>query len=485
MGGALTVDGGTNTLLTASSQRSVSLAYGGGIFLLLWEDDRTGVSQIRGTRFNLEGQPVGGAFAISPGTAPQTLPAASFDGSHFVVAWVETPNLEKLMVSRVSASGSLIDAPVSTTSVGAFVTRPSIVHNAGGSYLIWGGWNSTSGVDVYGARFVDGGLLDPVDNVIWRENSYQDDPVATFGNDKRLCVTYAQQNPGSTIRGQCFDGSLAPTLATSFNLGTSNYPIAPSTATDGVTRVSVWSVLNQVDGIHGRSVQADGGLGAPFVLLSPSETPFNDRDRQALPVLAYDGDAFAAAYEVNSPATGTDLHLRRFRADGTQLETIVVANSVEEERFPALAGSTPGRLGIAWTEFDPNDGALRTRFRIHSSAPEGAFCLAPSDCLTGLCGGNRECCPATGCVVSPAEDAGVDAGADAGSGGAGGTGSTDGGEVGDGGAAVNQERAALRVACGCGDAPGVPISLLLVSLVVLLAAGTRSLRRQGRSNDGR
>ena len=172
----------------------------------------------------------------------------------------------------------------------------------------------------------------------------------------------------------------------------------PALASDGARLFALWTSAASRDAISARELFPDATTG-PAYLVTEAETPFNDREPQAFPIAAHDGVAYAIAYEVNSPDSGTDILLRRFSETGAVVETVVVASSVEEERHPRSPRPRPAALGSSWLEYDPAAGRVRAMFRVHANAPDNAFCTTAGECGSQVCSANV-CCPATGCVVT-------------------------------------------------------------------------------------
>lgn len=461
-GNCLEPDGGRLTVQGGNNQTHPAIAYGDGRFMVVWEDDRSGVRQIYSRLFDAQGNPLGSPEIVAAGNENQILPAVAYDGTAFVVAWVEYAAVERLMVTRIRADYTVLTPPFATsTAIGAFLRRPSIAVSTEKTYVVWSMWTAVSGQDLFAVRIeFDGDVLDPPDQLLFRDAAYQEYPHAV-ANGAGICVTYAQTQPSSEIRSLCFAPTLSP-LGAPTNVSSQNFPLSPvGVAADGV-RFALWSGLSAREGVNAARIDAAADAGPQFTLVDYSESE-ELRERQIQPAAApFYGSRFAVAYEHVTAAGGTDVRMRRFEADGGTVDTVELGVTQQEERWPAIAQAGSGRIGAVWSRYDPGERALRVMMRVFAEVPAGGRCFVDSDCQSDVCGPSICCASAAECP-----DAGepADAGhpADAGPELDGGDASTDAG--------VTRERGDYDVSCGC--SAGVSPLLLLAAFCSAVARRRR------------
>ena len=150
--------GGTGTFYQA-------LGFDGRQYLLIYVQHLVIGTQLYGVFIApATAQASGAAFPIAPDTAFQDSPAVAFDGTNYLVAWVEEPGL--LEAVRVSAAGAVLDAtPIGIalqSSLCCGYMSPSVSFD-GTNYLVTyrdpRGQSSTFNATVSAARISKAGVL--------------------------------------------------------------------------------------------------------------------------------------------------------------------------------------------------------------------------------------------------------------------------------------------------------------------------------------
>jgi len=150
--------GGTGTFYQA-------LGFDGSQYLLIYVQHLVIGTQLYGVFIApATAQASGAAFPIAPDTAFQDSPAVAFDGTNYLVAWVEEPGL--LEAVRVSAAGAVLDAtPIGIalqSSLCCGYLSPSVSFD-GTNYLVTyrdpRGQSSTFNATVSAARISKAGVL--------------------------------------------------------------------------------------------------------------------------------------------------------------------------------------------------------------------------------------------------------------------------------------------------------------------------------------
>jgi hypothetical protein len=150
----------------ADDQRSPSVAFDGTNYLVVWVDTRSGSGfrDIYGARVTPGGVVVDpGGIAISEAPDRQYSPSIAFDGTNYLVAWTdERSGIPDIYGARVTQSGTVLDSggvAISTAANGQYI--PSVAFG-GTNYLVAWEDERSGSWDVYGGRVTPGGtLLDP------------------------------------------------------------------------------------------------------------------------------------------------------------------------------------------------------------------------------------------------------------------------------------------------------------------------------------
>jgi len=210
------------------AQTQPRIAFGGGVILVVWVDDRSGPDErLRGTlarESDLYGaRIINGAivdqagFRISSAPGVQRDPTVTFDGTNFVVAWADTraafvgtgaygAALQHVYFARVTLDGGVLDPDGRKVTPGATLRqlRPAVASQGGQSLLVWhddrGGGalvNPANGADIVGARITTaGGVLDPTGFTVCGSPGLQAAPALCAG-DGGWHLTWRDEQVGS------------------------------------------------------------------------------------------------------------------------------------------------------------------------------------------------------------------------------------------------------------------------------------------------
>ncbi|MCH7760802.1 hypothetical protein IIA15_05290, partial [candidate division TA06 bacterium] len=167
------------------------VAFGGSNYLVVWQaydlipDD----VEIFGVRVDLNGLPIDGTpFAIPSAGRRQRAPAISFDGTNYLVVWEDERSGVDFDIygARVSPSGFVLDTigiPISTEVEDQL--NPAIAFDGINYLVVWQNELDTfpfvKDFDIHGRRIsVDGTVLDTNDIIIGRDSLGQISPSITF-----------------------------------------------------------------------------------------------------------------------------------------------------------------------------------------------------------------------------------------------------------------------------------------------------------------
>ena len=132
--GSLLDPAGRAITTASTSQDHPAVAFDGTNSLVVWEDDRSGGSNIYGARVTPGGailDPSGILINESPGE--QRAPAVAFDGTNHLVVWIDLPRAG-LYGTRISPAGDVQDAGVEIAKGAGTDVAPTVAAN--GSFLV-------------------------------------------------------------------------------------------------------------------------------------------------------------------------------------------------------------------------------------------------------------------------------------------------------------------------------------------------------------
>lgn len=148
-------------------QRAPAIAFGDGVYLLVWQDGFNGVggqSRILGLRLNTTGKPIDGQpLVIAGGDGVHDSPAVAFCAGRFLVAWSTLrPNGYDIEAAMFGATGDAKPAAVPLGASSSVRHQPAVTSNGKSEFLLVWQEYSDDHFDVRGSRIAaaSGVLLD-------------------------------------------------------------------------------------------------------------------------------------------------------------------------------------------------------------------------------------------------------------------------------------------------------------------------------------
>ncbi|OJT22395.1 hypothetical protein BO221_21655 [Archangium sp. Cb G35] len=347
------------------AQRLPAAAFGGGNYLVAWQDFRDDEGpHIRVTRVRPDGTVLdknGLRLPSAPGAAG---PVVASDGRDFLVVWREPGEAEGetlIRAARVGGSGTLRDATALELGTSTGLEPRLAVAFGGGRYLaVWPGSEPGSPPfspqHIRGARVArDGTVLDPGGFLLSPFGpGEQTTPAVAFVGGRFLVVYrdsfttfpfFINRILGTrvTLEGIVVDpeGFLV--------VERSGFEFSPAIASSGTQALVVWTDSTSVEvDLFGSRVTADA------TVLDPDGFPISTAPgNQLLPTVTFDGLRYRVAWE-DDHERRQDIFGARVLTDGTVLDPEgepIATEPLDEELTPALASDGRGGVAVFYSRF--------------------------------------------------------------------------------------------------------------------------------------
>lgn len=243
--------GDTANGLTDGHQQEIDLAAGGGRFLAVWSDGRSSLDDHQGltaSGFDVyaalldgDGSVLVRSIVIDEGPGNQIKPHVAWNGTHWLVAWIEQdpdglPTYDRIRAVRVALDGGVVDpTPILLHGDDYYFSFEGLAMAGGGA----DGWTVIFEGNDTGFRAVrvaaDGTVATPVGGVVISPLNVTDFDIV-FAQDEYMVVFKSTSQAPRARR-------YSPTLQL---LGTTSIPFADEVATDGAnflvvdTNEAVW-----------------------------------------------------------------------------------------------------------------------------------------------------------------------------------------------------------------------------------------------------
>lgn len=347
----------------ANDQTRPVVAFGGGSFLVVWEDSRNGPF---GDLFATRVRPSDGAvldttngFVLTTATGVQSQPSIVFDGTNHFVVWADyRSGNSDIYGARVRPSDRSVLDPTGIALITA-TGGPSLprVTLAGDTYfVVWQDSRTGTGSDIYGTRVrvSDRTVLDPSGLPISVGPKGETSPAVASDGESVLVAWTDNRSAGMSdiygTRVRVEDGVLldGTGVALSTHIASQSNP---AIAAYGDGYLVVWSEgqgISGSDDIYGARVRgSDGALLDPAgILISTRSTS------ERMPVVAFNGTNFLVVWQDYRGGTASDLYGTRVRAsDGVVLDPdgLVISSGAQNQDQPSVASNGSNYL-VVWKD---------------------------------------------------------------------------------------------------------------------------------------
>jgi hypothetical protein len=336
------------------SEYSPSVAFDGTNYLTVWEDRRIrDTSNIYGTRVSQSGVTLDpNCIAISIATGEQSTPAVAFDSTNYLVVWEDRrTGYSDIYGARVTPTGFVLDPEgigVSTAEGGQ--GSPSIAFD-GTNYMVVQEDGRNGYSDIYSARVNQEGIvLDPNGIAISLSVNELWHPSIAFDGTNNL-VVWTWTNWGifdsSDIYGVRVSQEGLVLDSISIPISTSEgQQEFPSVAFDGINYFVVWQDnRNGYSDIYGARINLAG------VTLDPNgiaiATATND---QNYPSVVFDGTNYLVLWEDHrGGGSYSDIYGARVNPSGATIDSFIVSKQEGSQASPALAHGSGNQVLVTYS----------------------------------------------------------------------------------------------------------------------------------------
>ena len=366
--GAVLDPGGIPISTASSYQYHPSIAVGGGNFMVVWQDYRNGAyANIYGARVSPTGAVLDkSGFLVSGATHHQYTPDLAFDGTNFLVVWMDYRKTAGKYTrvdtfgARVSSAGVLLDkSGIQISSNGLLQYYPVISYSANGStYLVvWQEYRNLAKTywDIMGRAVTPGGILKGAgDILVCNSTGDQTEPdVAHNGTDFMVAWRDNRSSTNSDIYGARVTpaGALVPNSEVALS-SAAGIQYRPSLAWAKGGYLVAWEDGRNSAGssydIYGARITGAGISQDPAgIAISTSGT------NQVYPAAAHDGTNYLVVWQ-ESPdyaTTGVNLYGALVSPTGGLVTSggITISKAVKDQQNPKVTYGG-GKYLVVWQD---------------------------------------------------------------------------------------------------------------------------------------
>lgn len=322
-------------------QKAADVAFGSGVYLVVWQDHRTEPSKIYGCRLSPDGEVLDpDGFRISTGGGNKLAPSVGFDGTNFMVVWSDYRNGNgDIYFARVSPSGEVLDTEgVPVCLANTHQTYPTVAFG-GDQYLVVWQDSRDGNNDIYGARVAtDGSVIDSTGGFVISDGTgSQESPEISFGDGQYLVVWQDSRAGSFDIYGArvTTDAAVLDTAGITINTDADVQEL-PAASYDSDNFLVVWRSAAGSVKIRAARVTPNGEV------LDPDGIGISLSSRQIVrtPAVAFGGGHHLVVWaDVRSSAPNYyfDIFGARVDPSGTVLDDIWVSLSAREQLCPDVA----------------------------------------------------------------------------------------------------------------------------------------------------
>jgi hypothetical protein len=394
-----------NDDLYAGSQNnpSIARAISGGNFIICWEDNREGGSDIYAQRCSSSGTALGSNFRVNDavGTASQVSPAVAMDlNGNFVITWQDNRNGNKdIYAQRYDTAGIALGPNFRVNNDAGTINHfnPAIAAWVGGFVITWEDKRDAY-QNIYAQRYNSSGSPTGSNyKVNWHTIglAHQYIPAVAANLAGEYVITWKEWRNSGTF------GIYAQKYSLNGDAVGSNFKVNDVTVLGGYNGLAIgmngtnntsdfvitWQNLNNSDwNIYAQRYDPSGvAVGTNFKVNDDVGTT-----RQEDPAIVMDlfGNSVITWYDRRNG--GRDVYAQRYNPSGVasgsnfKVNDVVTFDPYNDSPYPAISATGNGDFVITWRDgrsgkwdiyaqrFDVSGGALASNFRVDNDALSSA-----------------------------------------------------------------------------------------------------------------
>ena len=342
----------------ANDQCTPAVGFGGGCFLVAWEDSRVG-DDIFAARVTPAGTLLDSAgFIISQVAQDQYSPAVGFDGTNFLVVWEDgrsSSDYENYDIygARVTPAGVVLDPKGFVISHAAGnQSTPAVGFDSACFLVVWGDARNGDDEDIYGARVTPTGeVLDTQGIAISQADRDQFDPDVSFDGTGFLVVWVDQRGGDYDVYGARVtpEGTVLDSSGIAISQAAYDQS-SPAVGSDGANYLVVWQDNRTGSGwydIYGTRVTSAGMvLDSAGIVISPAMYD------QLAPDVSFGGANYLVVWEDVRNAITSDIYGARVTPGRVVLDPsgIAISQAEGDQGSPAV-GFDDANFLVVWEDF--------------------------------------------------------------------------------------------------------------------------------------
>jgi hypothetical protein len=284
----------------------------------------------------------------------QSKPACGFDGTDYLVAWLDLRNggYSSIYCARVAEDGEVLDpAGIAVTPPRYGQGRPAIGFDGTKYLLVWH-WEG----NIYGAGVgQNGDVLDYGGKIVFSGTTDQYSPVLAYDDENYLMVWEDGSGSDINIYGSRIDTSGTALDPSGIAISTeSEWQTQPAIAFADTTFLVTWVDERSaiVQEIYGARVTTQGTVLDPAGILIATSLPF-DTIVHASPSVSFGGADWLCVYQKNdNNGNDPNVYGRRIAATGTIIDSFLISNASNTQSRPRITFDGTNYLAI-WQDTRP------------------------------------------------------------------------------------------------------------------------------------
>ena len=346
--GAVLDSAGFAVSTASNAQGNPGIAYGSDEALVVWQDMRVGIDvDVYGSRITGAGEVLDPAgIGIATRTNNQWYPKVAFDGTKYLVVWVDAAGHGNIFGGRVGTDGTVLDPEGFLVSAdGEYEASPDVTFDGTHNAVVWYDLHfGALGLDIYAARVTEAGvLLDPQSIPVSTAAIPQRRPRAASDETEFLVVWDETRDRSRDIRGVRLtpEGEVLDSLGIPISPAGNDqwYPAVDRGASDFLV---VWEEGRYRDrDVRGARVRADGVVADSAGILIAGGSW-----EQRAPDVASDGTDFLVVWQ-DLRSADYDIYCAGVSDSGTILFGIPLCVAAGWQVAPAVASNGTDYL-VLW-----------------------------------------------------------------------------------------------------------------------------------------